>query len=91
MNKTVDRKGNAVKEGDSVIVISIHPSVIEPLADDEKEKVVSMEGEVLVVYEVDEYGQAWVEKEWKITPSEIESHSLGLAPEEMERISTEGS
>jgi len=43
-----------------------------------------MIGKSLRVYEVDEYGQAWVEMEWEIAPGEIESHSLGLEPEKME-------
>ncbi len=43
-----------------------------------------MIGLELEVYEIDEYGQAWVEMQWAIGPGEIESHALGLAPNEME-------
>ena len=86
MKSTVDRNGNSVKEGDRVIVVSVHPSVVDPLPVREKEKVISMVGRSLRVHQVDEYGQAWVEMAWETAPGKIESHSLGLASEEMELV-----
>jgi hypothetical protein len=83
---SISRSGKSVKEGDYVVVMSVHASVVKPLPEDEKEKNASMVGKVLKVYEVDEYGQAGVEMEWKNGPGETEIHSLGLAPEEMELV-----
>ena len=69
-----------------MLLVSIHPSVLASLPDDERQKVTFMEGKVLEVYEVDERGQAWVEMKWQIAPNQMEIHTLGLMPEEMERV-----
>lgn len=46
-----------------------------------------MEGEVLEVYEIDEWGSAWVEKSWRTHDGTPVSHSLGLGPGQMEAVS----
>lgn len=43
-----------------------------------------MAGEIFEVYDVDEWGGAWVEKWWHESDDEASSHSLGLSPSEME-------
>ena len=43
-----------------------------------------MLGEVFTVYEVDRWGQAWVEKWWREGEEHSTSHSLGLDPADME-------
>ena len=43
-----------------------------------------MVGETFEVYEVDEWGGAWVEKWWHESDDEGSSHSVGLSPSEME-------
>ena len=45
-----------------------------------------MEGESFEVYEIDEWGGAWVEKWWSLAVGESISHSLGLEACEMEVI-----
>lgn len=49
-----------------------------------------MVGEIFEVDDVDEYGQAWVYKNFRTDEDDDSvgyySHSLGLAPGEMERI-----
>lgn len=67
-------------------VLSIHPSVLEPLPEGEKSNVLSMLGDCFEVYEVDQYGRAWVEKWWHDTEENAMSHSLALEPAEMELI-----
>jgi hypothetical protein len=53
----------------------------------EVQHVRSMKGEVLEVYEVDEWGSAWVMK-WSETSGDSRfSHSLALTPDEMELVS----
>ena len=86
MGSTVDRNGNLVQEGDRALLVSIHPSVLASLPDDERQKVTFMEGKALEVYEVDERGQAWVEMKWQIAPNQMKIHMLGLMPEDMERV-----
>jgi hypothetical protein len=45
-----------------------------------------MLGEVFEVYEVDKWGSAWVKKRWSVAKGKSISHSLALAPGEMEAI-----
>ena len=45
-----------------------------------------MEGEVLEVYEIDEWRGAWVEKSWREDDGTPVSHALGLGPEQMEVV-----
>lgn len=82
----VDRNGNEVKVGSLVRVISIDSSLTDVLPAEEASDVNSMLNEVLEVYEVDEYGCAWVEKWWDRGGGRIESHSLSLSSSEMELV-----
>jgi hypothetical protein len=84
MNQTIDKNGNIVRVGTKVKVLEISPSLLSQLSDDERPYVLSMKGEVFTVYEIDEYGQAWVEKWWRKNEPESFSHDLGLSPTEME-------
>jgi hypothetical protein len=43
-----------------------------------------MVGQVFEVYEIDEWGQAWVQTFWDPPRGECWGHSLGLDPDEME-------
>ncbi len=84
MDQTIDKKGSVVRVGTKVKVLEISPSLLSQLDDNEKPYVRSMQGEVFTVYEIDEYGQAWVEKWWRKNEPGSFSHSLGLSPAEME-------
>ncbi|SON82755.1 hypothetical protein XAP412_420044 [Xanthomonas phaseoli pv. phaseoli] len=44
---------------------------------------VLMVGDTFEVYEVDRWGQAWVEKQWHQGEDLVDSHSLGLEPQQM--------
>lgn len=81
---TADRNGLAVATGTRVRVVDISSSVLDRLETAERERVLSMVGEIFAVYEVDEWGGAWVEKWWHETDDQASSHSLGLRPFEME-------
>jgi hypothetical protein len=81
---TADRNGRPVAIGTRVRVVSVAPSVLERLEAPERERVLSMVGEIFDVYEVDEWGGAWVEKWWNESNEKASSHSLGLQPSEME-------
>jgi hypothetical protein len=43
-----------------------------------------MLGESFEVYEIDEWGAAWVQKWWDEKDEKSMSHSLGLRPKEMQ-------
>jgi len=82
-----DVKGVAVRVGTRVRVLKIDESVLAELSEEEARAVCSMEGEVLEVVEIDEWGSAWVEKWWRTADGNSFSHSLGLGPGQMEVVS----
>ena len=45
-----------------------------------------MVGDVFDVYELDDFGQAWVRKDWDDADGNCHGHSIGLDPHEMERV-----
>jgi hypothetical protein len=86
VKQVLDRNGKPVLVGSRVRVVAIAAFLERDLPPDEWERVRSMFGEVLKVYEIDEWGGAWVEKEFPSAPGQYQSHSLSLASEEMELI-----
>ena len=87
MNVTRDRNGATVQQRSKVRVIRVRGSVLARLSPEEAERVQSMEGEVLEVYEVDAWKSAWVKKWWGLETSKPVCHSLALTSEEMEVVS----
>jgi hypothetical protein len=81
-----DRNGQPVTVGTRVRILRFDSSLERQLPPDEWEQVAKMIGQVFEVYEVDEYGSAWVEKVWFPRDGERMSHSVALAPEEMEVV-----
>jgi hypothetical protein len=81
---TTDRNGLPVKAGTRVRVVAVPESVLDRLEPSERLRVQSMCGETFEVYDVDEWGGAWVEKWWHESDDRSVSHSLGLRPAEME-------
>jgi hypothetical protein len=84
---TRDRNGATVSIGSVVRVLSIPESILQQLDEAERARVHSMRSETFAVYEIDSYGGAWVEKWWHASENKAMSHSLGLAPSEIELIS----
>jgi len=83
---TSDRNGAPVSVGTIVRVLEVSEELLATLSDEEAERVKSMQGVALSVYEIDERGSAWVEKWWNIGEENPLSHSLALAPTEMEVV-----
>ena len=81
---TTDRDGQTVLVGTRVRVIIVRESLLGRLEPDERKHVESMIGETFEVYEVDEWGGAWVKKWWHHDGGRSMSHSLGLRPDEMQ-------
>ena len=84
MIKDID--GKEVKVGDWIEVIKINQSALNDLPENESSLVTSMIGEKFEVYEIDSYGQAWVEKEWHLADNELITHSLGLSDSEIKLV-----
>jgi hypothetical protein len=85
--ETRDINGAVVQVGSRVRVLKIDDSVLSQLSQSEAEAARAMEGEVLEVYEIDEWGGAWVEKSWRTHDGTPVSHALGLGPGQMEVVS----
>jgi len=79
-----DKNGFEVKVGCRVKVLTLDPEDFQDLDEEGVSEVMSMVGEILEVYEVDEYGQAWVTKEWWYAEDDMMSRSVGLSAHEME-------
>ena len=79
-----DKNGIEVTVDSYVKVLSLDQADFGHLEEKELSEVRSMIGETLQVYEVDEYGQAWVTKEWWLSENDVMSHSVGLSSNEME-------
>jgi hypothetical protein len=79
-----DRNGKPVRVGTRVRVLKISDAVLAQLPEAEAEAARAMEGEVLEVYEIDEWDGAWVQKTQQAGDGTTVSHSLGLGPEQME-------
>ena len=76
-----------MRVGTRVRVIEIADSLRDRLASNEWSELQTMLGEVFEVYEVDEYGWAWVEKQWLTESGDCDySHCLALASHEMEVV-----
>lgn len=82
-SKAVDAMGATVRSGSRVRVIKIPQHTLEALPNDEAKKTESMLNEIFEVYDIDEYGCAWVEKIWSHEDGTIESHSLSLSSTDM--------
>lgn len=82
--KVTDKNGLEVKVDSYVKVLSLDAADFSHLDEQGLSEVMSMVGETLQVYEVDQYGQAWVTKEWWLSEDDVMSHSVGLSSNEME-------
>ena len=88
---TKDKNGKKVQVGSKVKVTNIDHKFISSLPKEEQSDVASMLNEIFEIYEIDQYGQAWVEKQWVRGEDQIESHSLALSPFDMELITNKNS
>ena len=85
--KAVDRLGQTVAIGTRVRVLEVSPYLKDRVPVDEGQRLETMVGEVFDVYEIDEYGWAWVEKWFESGENVRYSHCLALAANEMEVVS----
>jgi hypothetical protein len=83
-----DCHGRPVAAGSKVRVLEVAQFLKARLAAEEWQELLTMVGEVFEVYEIDEHGQAWVEKTWFNENGGYDhGHSLGLDSHEMQLVS----
>ncbi len=81
----VDCHGQPVTVGTRVRVLKIASWLERDLPSEEVSDLQSMVGEVFEVFEIDQYGQPWIEKVWQ----DRHSHALALDPDEMEVVTSD--
>lgn len=81
-----DINGTPVYVGSRVRVLRISEAVLSQLSEADAEATRAMEGAVLEVNEIDEFGGAWVEDSWQAADGTVVTHSLGLGPQQMEVV-----
>jgi hypothetical protein len=91
MAQPKDKNGRDVTVGSRVRVLAIKQSILDRLPDEEVEHVRAIVGEILEVYEIDEYGSPWVKKWWSVSEEQSFSHSFVLRPSDMELVDTQRS
>lgn len=87
MTQCLDKNGYKVLVGSRVRLLELSPFFLQSLPLDELAEVNSMMGEVFEVYQVDEYGCAWVGKAWNDPETgQYISHSFGLESNQMKLV-----
>lgn len=86
--ESIDRVGRTVRVGSKIRILGFAQVLLDSLLPDDRLYILEMIGEVFEVNEIDEAGLAWVNKQWKVGDGDIESHEIGLAPFEMELVSS---
>jgi hypothetical protein len=81
-----DRNGRVVQVGTRVRVLEITPSLQATVPANEWQELQEMLGQVLTVYQIDEWGKPWVEKWWYPPGEGSFCHSLSLDSHEMEVV-----
>jgi hypothetical protein len=83
--KLIDKNGKAIAIGDIVRIVKLSQDFIANFPQEDQLLIESMIGQFFKIYGIDEYGQPWVNKEWHDETGKLQSHSIALDPEEMER------
>ncbi|WP_220814817.1 hypothetical protein [Pseudomonas paralcaligenes] len=79
-----DINGKRVIVGSRVKILDLARADFNHLTDAQFQEIKAFIGLTLEVYEVDSYGQAWVELEKEISPGHHSSSGVALAAHEME-------
>ena len=88
--ETKDCFGQTVRAGDRVKVIGYSDAFMKSLLPEDHAHISLMIGDVFVVEEIDDGGQAWITKWRSLGGGETDAHGIGLAPSEMELTPSAG-
>jgi hypothetical protein len=87
MESPKDQSGKPLQVGSRVRPLRLAGKWLDDLPEDERSDVLSMVGEVFEVEEIDEYGQAWINKSWQDDDKgSLHSHSIAPDPHEIELV-----
>lgn len=79
-----DRHGNEIKVGDEVRILGV--DIGYDADDDEREMFEYMVGSTCAIERFDDEGCAWVTMWWWLSGEGSASTSIGLAPDQMEKV-----
>jgi len=83
--KSVDHSGNPLCVGDQVLILKIPLSLVYDMQEDSRKVVESCKGEVMKIYEIDQFGFVWLEKVVVETDEEYVAEKFALEPNLLER------
>jgi hypothetical protein len=81
-----DQYGISIHVGDFVRLLAIRQSVLDRLDSKDKVRIAGLIGQTFQVYEIDEWGGAWIKAEWNEKKGRLASHSLMLDSGGMEKV-----
>ena len=82
----LDRNGKIVEQGDFVRLLSIRPSILKKLTGSELADVVSMQNQILEVFDVYDDGLVWVSLNWIKENGTTEFHCIAVDSNSIELV-----
>lgn len=87
MNKVVvDIAGKPVTVGSTVRLLTVRKSILDRLDPKAREKVAEALHQLFSIYEIDEWGGAWIKIVWTELNQTSRSESISLAKDEMKVV-----
>jgi hypothetical protein len=84
--KPIDSKGSELSEGDRVEILVIPEWLLNGLEEDAQNAIKSCEGQIMIIYEVDEYGFMWVAIPTIDTENNYEAHHFSMEPKNLRKV-----
>lgn len=84
--KPIDQRGNPICVGDKILVLKIPDSLIHDMNEESRKVIEGCKNQIMKIYELDEYGFAWLEKVVIDTEDEYIVEKFALEPEYLEKI-----
>ncbi|MES9859736.1 MAG: hypothetical protein ABW157_02220 [Candidatus Thiodiazotropha sp. LLP2] len=81
--KPYDAEGSELQTGDTVKILHIPEGLLNNLDKETINIIKNCEGNLMTIYEIDDYGYMWVEKTILETDDEYESHSFSMEPKNL--------
>lgn len=86
IGEPMDIHGRPVQVGSRVRILKVADWLRREIPTDEFVRLQTLVGTIQPIDEIDEWGSAWIEAEFPQPANRIDSHSLKLDADEMERV-----
>lgn len=81
-----DQYDTPIHVGDFIRLLAVRKSVLARLDSKDQVRIAGLIGQTFQVYEIDEWGGAWIKAEWNEKNGRLASHSLMLDSGSMEKV-----